>query len=79
VLLLADARETDGAWETIVGEERVPIHEEREILEAFSRLSSDMEADSLAYAVLSDRDLWLGDDLRNIEGLAEKLAENLGA
>ena len=36
-----------------------------------------MDAESLAYAVLSDRELWNGADLREIEGLAELLSENL--
>ena len=53
------------------------LHESPDALAAFSRLSSDMDAESLAYAVLSDRELWNGADLREIEGLAELLSENL--
>ena len=77
VLLYADARERDGRWETVVGQETRTLHESPDALAAFSRLSSDMDAESLAYAVLSDRELWNGADLREIEGLAELLSENL--
>lgn len=76
ILLYADARPTDGGYETVVGEERVPVHERGDVLEAFSRLSSDMSPDSLAYAVLSDRALW-GEDLREIDGLEDAVIQNL--
>ena len=36
-----------------------------------------MDPDSLAYAVLSDRTLWEGADLRRLDGLAEALAKEL--
>ena len=36
-----------------------------------------MDPESLAYAVLSDRELWNGADLRKIDGLPEMLSENL--
>ena len=52
------------------------MHERGDVLEAFSRLSSDMSPDSLAYAVLSDRALW-GEDLREIDGLEDAVIQNL--
>ena len=77
ILLLADARKTGDGWETVAGEARVPVHEAPEVLEAFSRLSSDMDPESLVYAVLSDRELWAGRDLRQLEGLTEALIADL--
>lgn len=77
VLLYADARRADGRWETVVGQETRELHESPDVMEAFSRLSSDMDPESLAYAVLSDRELWNGADLREIDGLPEMLSENL--
>ena len=77
VLLYADARRADGRWETVVGQETRELHESPDVMEAFSRLSSDMDPESLAYAVLSDRELWNGADLRKIDGLPEMLSENL--
>ena len=77
VLLLADTRPEDGGWKTVVDGEKIPVHESPRALEAFSKLSSDMDPESLAYAVLADRDLWHGEDLRDIDGLAEALAANL--
>ena len=79
ILLLADARRGAEGWQTIVGGEAVPVREAPQVLEAFSRLSSDMDAESLAYAVLSDRSLWHGRDLREIDGLMERVAGNLSA
>ena len=36
-----------------------------------------MPSDSLAYAVLADRTLWGGEDLRNLDGLEESMAANM--
>ena len=77
VMLYADARPKDGGYFTIVGQEELRLHESPEVLAEFSRLSSDMSPDSLAYAVLSDRILWDGADLREIDGLPELLTRNL--
>lgn len=76
ILLYADARLRDSGYETVVGQTYVPMHENPEILAAFSRLASDMDPESLAYAVLSDRTLWAY-DLRDIPGLEEALVANL--
>ena len=77
VLLLADTRPGERGPETVLDGESVPVHESPEAVEAFSTLSSDMDPDSLAYAVLSDRTLWEGADLRRLDGLAEALAKEL--
>ena len=45
-------------------------------LRSFSRLSWDMQADSLSYAVLADADIW-GRDLRELDFLPEMLTEAL--
>lgn len=78
ILLYADVRRKGDGYETVVGEATIPVHESPEVLDAFSRLSSDMSPDSLAYAVLSDRTLWDGMDLREIDGLEEQVIGNLG-
>lgn len=77
ILLYADAREKDGVYETVVGQTTRPLRESPAVLERFSRLSSDMSPDSLSYAVLSDRELWRGADLREIDGLTDLLTDNL--
>ena len=43
-------------------------------LASFSRLSWDMQADSLCYAVLADAEIW-GRDLRELDFLPERLME----
>lgn len=77
IMLFADARRKGDGYETVVGEQTLALHESPEVLEAFSRLSSDMSPDSLAYAALSDRTLWEGQDLREIDGLLDAVTENL--
>ena len=77
VMLYADARPKDGGYFTVVGQEELRLHESPEVLAEFSHLASDMSPDSLAYAVLSDRVLWNGGDLREIDGLLELLVRNL--
>ena len=77
ILLYADVRFVNGAYETVVGQTVCTVHDAPRVLDAFGRLASDMSPDSLAYAVLSDRTLWNGEDLREIDGLLEKVTENL--
>ena len=76
IMLYADVRLRAEGYETVVGEALIPVHENPEILEAFSVLASDMSPDSLAYAVLADRSLW-GMDLREIDGLEDAVIANL--
>ncbi len=77
ILLYADARPGKDGYETVVGDRILPIRDDPEVLEAFSHLSSDMAPDSLAYAALSDRTLWNGEDLREIEGLMDAVIDNM--
>lgn len=77
IMLYADVRLRDEGYETVVGQTLIPVHESRDVLEAFSTLASDMQPDSLAYAVLSDRALWNGEDLREIDGLEDAVIQNL--
>ena len=77
ILLYADVRLRDGGYETVVGQSLIPVHENPETLEAFSCLASDMQPDSLAYAVLSDRTLWNGADLREIDGFEDAVITNI--
>ena len=77
ILLYADVRLRDEGYETVVGQTLIPIHEGADTLEAFTTLASDMQPDSLAYAVLSDRMLWNGEDLREIDGLEDAVIRNL--
>ena len=77
ILLYAGAREEAGRWVTSPAGEDLPLYDQPEILRAFARLSPDMDSESLAYAALSDREIWRGEDLRDIDGLAEAVARNL--
>ena len=77
ILLYADVRLRDEGYETVVGQTLIPVHESVEVMEAFSTMASDMQPDSLAYAVLSDRVLWNGEDLRQIDGLEDAVIRNL--
>lgn len=54
----------------------MPALEEERVLSAFAHMSCDMPPESLAYAVLSDREIW-GSDLREIAGLEEKVTSQL--
>ena len=54
----------------------VPMSRDPEALASFSRLSCDMDADSLAYAALADERIW-GRDLRDEEGLQDLAARTL--
>ena len=79
VMLYAGARRgDDGAFEVQRGEERFRLRDDEAILEAFSHLAHDVPSETLAYAVLADRDLW-GADLREIDGLELAVACDLSA
>ena len=52
------------------------VWDAQRVLAAFSRMSCDMPPESLAYAALSDREVW-GCDLREIEGLEDKVTSQL--
>ena len=79
IMLCAGARANDaGEYEVLRGDERAVLRDDPEILEAFSRLSHDMPAETLAYAALADRSVW-GDDLRQIDGLEMRVAYDLAS
>ena len=79
IMLYAGARpEADGSYWVARGDEKHRISDDPEILEAFSRFSHDMPAETLAYAALADRDIW-GCDLREIDGLEMRVAYDLAS
>ena len=51
-----------------------PLTRDSQALRSFSRLSWDMQADSLCYAVLADAEIW-GRDLRELSFLPDRLTE----
>ena len=80
IMLYAGARENPDtcAWKVARGRQSESIHDDPEVLARFSTLSHDMDPESLAYAALADRELW-GEDLREIDGLMERVALDLAA
>lgn len=79
IMIYAGARINDrGEYEVLRGNDTCIIRDENEILEAFSCLSHDMPAESLAYAALADRAIW-GEDLREIDGLEMRIAFSLAS
>lgn len=69
-------RNAQGAFEGLRGGEAYVAQEDETVLSAFARLSPDMPPEMLAYAVLSDQDIW-EKDLRRIEGLADQIGDQL--
>ena len=79
VMLYAGAREDErGIYRVRRGEASFALRDEPKVLQSFARLAHDMPAESLAYAVLADRDLW-GEDLREIDGLELRLSLGLSS
>ena len=79
IMLCAGARANEaGEYEVLRGDARAVLHDDPEILAAFSRLSHDMPAETLAYAALADRSVW-GDDLRQIDGLEMRVTYDLAS
>lgn len=77
IMFFAGARrDAAGVYQGFRAGESYPLAEDETILSAFSRLSCDMPPESLAYAVLSDQDIWER-DLRMIPGLEEQVADGL--
>lgn len=74
VMHFAGLRQEDGEYRDAQG--GGAPKEPEEILLAFSALSCDMPPESLAYAVLADRELW-GEDLRDVPGLEDRLTDLL--
>ena len=77
IMLYAGIRKNEDGAYVLPGEEKeTPVPDAGPALAAFSRMSCDMPPESLAYAALSDREVW-GCDLREIEGLEEKVTGQL--
>ena len=77
IMLYAGIRKNaDSAYVLPAEEKEIPVLDAPNALSAFSRMSCDMPPESLAYAALSDREVW-GCDLREIDGLEERVASQL--
>lgn len=81
VMLYAGARRNPetGCYEVARGKELQVLRDDPEKLAVFAALSHDMPPESLAYAALADRELWDGLDLRDIDGLLERVTLDLAA
>ena len=77
IMLFAGVRRQEDGF-LLVGSDGSPLTLTRdgEALSSFARLSCDMDADSLAYAALSDERIW-GRDLREEPGLEDACARCL--
>lgn len=69
-------RNAEGEYALPTEEGELPVLESDYALAAFSRMSCDMPPESLAYAALSDIEIW-GCDLREIDGLEDTVTEQL--
>lgn len=79
IMLYAGARPDEKGRYCVARENKTEaIHDRPEVLEAFSRLSHDMPAESLAYAALADRGIW-GEDLRELDGLEMRVSYDLSS
>lgn len=77
IMLYSGVRPDDQGVYTLAGKDgSMPVLDRADALRAFSRLSCDMPCEALAYAALSDCEIW-GCDLREIEGLEELATEQL--
>jgi|GEM_PF-889127 len=77
IMLYAGVRRKPEGDYALPGEQGdLPVLDAETALAAFSRMSCDMPPESLAYAALSDREIW-GCDLREIDGLEEKITGQL--
>jgi len=75
VMLYAGARpNAQGRYEVYRGTQVHALEDDPEALAVFATLSHDMPPEALAYAVLADRELWHGEDLRQIDGLEARVA-----
>ena len=75
IMLYAGARpNAQGRYEVYRGTQVFTLDDDPEALSVFSTLSHDMPPEVLAYAALADRELWQGEDLRQIDGLEARVA-----
>ncbi len=79
IMLYCGARaDESGIYRVLRGDEIDVLRDDPAFLRAFSSMSHDMPAESIAYAVLADRNLW-GCDLRDIDGLEQRLTTDISA
>lgn len=80
IMLYAGARKNPetGRYEVARGKQVEVVHDDDNVLEAFSTLAHDMPPESLAYAALADREIWHA-DLRQIDGLEARVALDIAA
>lgn len=77
IMYYAGARaDGKGGYQGVREEEYYPVRDDAEVMHTFSRMSCDMDCDSLAYAVLSDWEMW-NNDLRNVPGLLDGVTGQL--
>lgn len=77
IMYYAGARaDGKGGYQGVREEEYYPVRDDDEVMHTFSRMSCDMDCDSLAYAVLSDWEMW-NNDLRNVPGLMDGVTGQL--
>lgn len=77
IMLYAGVRKNADGDNVLPAEEKeIAVLDAASALSAFSRMSCDMPPESLAYAALSDREVW-NCDLREIEGLEERVTGQL--
>ena len=75
IMLYAGARSNaEGRYEVYRGTQVFTLEDDPEALAVFATLSHDMPPEALAYAALADRELWHGEDLRDIDGLEARVA-----
>ena len=75
IMLYAGARPgPDHRYTVARGQQTEPLDDDPAALAIFSTLSHDMPPEQLAYAALADRELWNGADLRDIDGLEQRVA-----
>ena len=75
IMLYAGARPGDaGRYEVLRGDGRYALEDDAAALRVFAAFSHDMPPEALAYAALADRELWGGADLREIDGLEQRVA-----
>lgn len=77
IMYFSGARKNaEGLFEGLRAGAPYAAQEDEGVLSAFARLSPDMPPESLAYAVLSDRDIW-ETDLRELDGLADTIENQI--
>ena len=75
IMLYAGARRDEKGRYTVARGNQVHILEDDPAaLAVFATLAHDMPPEALAYAALADRELWQGEDLRDIDGLEARVA-----